>query len=723
MSSYEILEPEEGIEPPEERETSRGAQLVLSETELKLLATQIDTDKQNADADHETRKARNKIFYELWRSRVAPLVAADGTKGEANFKVPLTKWQLMGKCAKEADALLGDDMQVVAVPVGPTDQAQVAKVGLWQTWRVKNDMKIVTPLIEFLFNKNCYGRAFAKLPYDIETYTQGGKEIIWREGPKFIPIDNDYFITPAERVKNLHEFSWVIYEYSITLDDLLEGEAAGKYVGITDNWADIFRAAKDTATEASDGTHPVQDSKDALEGVNRQDSQSMGEFVKVYEYYGYWRMLADPETDAQIDDFDNREKKRTEIVACYLPHCNRIISVQKLEDLYPGMPLRRPFVESSLQKTGDYWGMGLPEMLMDIETELTVNNNNTTEAGEVSTGPMLAVRPTAAQKVKQTKWEPRMILEVDDPERDVRLLNFDVDMTYTVTQEQRLRGYAELVTGISDQALGRSPDRPNAPKTARGQILLDENNNIRLSLDMLGLREDFKLILQRIWLLDSQYAPDDMFFRVTEEQAKGLFDTEKGFGKLTPEERGGRFDFDIQFATSVYSREVEKQREMELAQIALSTQLVAMNPQATWNVLNSLYKSFGKEDFKMIVPKPPDIDMPYEPDEEWARALQGLDLHVHALDQDILHLQQHKQQLAEQMAKPESRRDKDAINRMIAHSFEHEQQKQKKLEMAAQTAAQMAAMQAAGINPEQIMGGQQMPPQGQQMPQAAGLQQ
>jgi hypothetical protein len=698
-----------GIDAPGER----GEQLPLSESELKLLAVQVDSDFHNAINDHEVRCSRNKVYYQLWRSRIGG--TDGGSEGKSNFKVPLTKWQLLGKLAKEVDALLGDDMQVVAVPVAPTDQAQVAKVGLWQTWRVKNDMKITRPLIEFLFNKLCYGRSFAYLPYDIETYMQKGEPVVWREGPKFIPIEPDDFIVPSERAKCLHDFSFVIRRYLTTPDDLLEGETSGMYFGITDNWQEIVNEAQDGTGHNLDDTQPVAQSQELFEGVER--AASVGEFLEVIEWYGNWRMLKNADTDAQPDDLENRQMRRTELVVRYLRNSNRIISVQRLEDLYPNMPRRRPFVETSLFKTNEYWSPGIPEMLIDIEAELTVNNNLTTEAGEASVGPLIGVRPSAAQKLKQTHWEPRLILEVDDPDRDIRMFQLNVDMRYAIAQEQKLRSYAELVTGLPEQSLGRAPDRPNAPRTARGQILLDENANIRLGLDMLVVKEDFKEILQRIWMLDVEYAPEEMFFRVTETQAKGLFDTDRGFARMTAEERAGRFDFDIQFATSVYSREAYKEREMALAQLSLGTGLVSQNPEAQWHILNNLYKAFGNHNFKSIVAKPPVADLPVEADEEWVRALQGLDIHVHALDQDVEHIEEHKQAIAEQMAIAPQRRDRGAINKMLAHIDEHQKQKQKKLQMAGQVAAQMTAMSMLGFGGQGGEGQQgEMPAQMPGMP-------
>ena len=46
------------------------------------------------------------------------------------------------------------------------------------------------------------------------------------------------------------------------------------------------------------------------------------------------------------------------------------------------------------------------------------------------------------------------------------------------------------------------------------------------------------------------FAPEAEFFRVTEEDADGLFDVKDGGAWMTSEERGGRYDFDIRFATN-----------------------------------------------------------------------------------------------------------------------------------------------------------------------------
>jgi hypothetical protein len=131
-----------------------------------------------------------------------------------------------------------------------------------------------------------------------------------------------------------------------------------------------------------------------------------------------------------------------------------------------------------------------------------------------------------------------------------------------------------------------------------------------------------------------------------------------------------------------------------------------MNAQAQWYVLDDLFRKWGNDNFKKIVPKPPEMDMPRTPDEEFTRALQGQEIRVHPMDQDDQHLAEHQLQIQQTT-------DPDAKARLIQHTLEHQAQKQQKLMMAAKIGAQMELAAQAGIDPAQLMGGME---DGQQQP-------
>jgi hypothetical protein len=255
------------------------------------------------------------------------------------------------------------------------------------------------------------------------------------------------------------------------------------------------------------------------------------------------------------------------------------------------------------------------------------------------------------------------------------------------------------VTGISDMNMGRAIDRPNAPKTARQTMALLNEGDLRASLELTALREDWSAILRHFWTLVSMYAPPKLFFRVTEEDSGGLFDTQHGGAYMTAGELGGRYDFELKFATSVWSRETQKQNDLALYQLDMQNPLVMQNPRALWHALDRAHKALGDDSFSQLVPRPPDAGLPKTPDEEDTLILQGEEVDVHPMDEDTLHLLRHRRLIREMREDPE--RDKEAFDRLVEHATKHVQQLAHKKLMAAmaQQIAQTVAAQQQQAGP------------------------
>ncbi|MGH8500012.1 MAG: hypothetical protein ACRERV_14580, partial [Methylococcales bacterium] len=239
--------------------------------------------------------------------------------------------------------------------------------------------------------------------------------------------------------------------------------------------------------------------------------------------------------------------------------------------------------------------------------------------------------------------------------------------------EQNLIAIAERVTGITDQGIGRSIDRPNAPKTARGQMILEDSAGVRLSLDNTISKNDWAKIFSHIWELVCTFGDEQLFFRVSEEDARGLFETKDGFATLTRDERFGRMDFNIKFATSVHSREARKEQTVEIVTELLQLPIIQQNPAAQWQLGDRLLKSHDLPGMNEIMPRPQEAAYPKDPAQEWTLMLQGEKAHTNPLDDDQLHIQEHQQQI--EIARESKREvDFDAIAKMISHIGEHQEQ-------------------------------------------------
>ncbi len=683
----------------------KNYQLKLSSQEMSRLEQRVIQDYRSAIGDHSKRVQRCVEYYRAWRSMPDQPGIDDAQK--SNYRVPLIKWNVLAKLAKEIDNLFGDDAEIVAVPTGESDARKVKKIGKYMSWRVFSSMKLLTPFIVFTLRKLLYGRSIAYAPWRRDTFTVAGKELVDYDGPGFEPLLPDDFIVPVEDVQTLHQFSFVIRRYRVTPQLLLEGERTGLYQGIKANFAKIVMTSKNGFRRDWEGEQIAAEA-DQADSLPSSNPLSTGESLTVIEWHGKWRMLKSKNKDAGEEDIEGREYDQSDIVVRVLKDIpNMVVSVQDLRELYPTMKNPRPFVESAMLSDGRYWAPGLPEMLLDAEDELSVNHNVATTAGQFSIGPVIVVRRASGTELDKTKVEPNMIIEVDNPATDVRMLEFKTDTQFASWKEQAILAFIERVTGLSDLALGRQSDRPNAPRTAFQTGKLLDEGNVRITLDTKILREDMARILTHFWELEYCFTPEQMFFRVTEEDADGLFPTKGGGATITSEDRDGRYDFDIKFATSAESKEVKKQQTIQRYGIDLQNPLIVNNPSALWEVTRQVHEALGDANFAAMVAKPPEQDIPVDPKQEWARIQEGEEVNPHPMDNDELHLVRHRRDIAASETDPNA--DKDAVQKLSIHYMQHIEQLQQKKIVQALADQAMTAIQQLAPSPMPGMGGPGVP--------------
>jgi hypothetical protein len=692
--------PEPPAPPPQKKQGQKSFQLKWPEAEISRIASRIQSDYRSAISDHDRRMRRWVEFYRRWRCAAdVPLM---GEEESSNLPVPYCRWNIYTKWAKEMDGLFGDDAEIVAVPVGPSDYRKDQKISRYMTWRVFNSMKLLSPFCVFVLRKLIFGKSIAYSPWKRDTYEVAGKTVVDYEGPEFTPLWPDDFIVPAEDAETLHDFSFVMRRVRVTPDQLLVGEAEGRYQGITDNWDTIVNLAQHGTQRESQGEE-VKRQKDDAEGVVYERPMSSGEWVTMIEWYGRWRPLKGS-IDAGEWDFKRREMRQKEFVVRYLIDLNLVIGIQSLEDLYPTMRNRRPFVESSMCKDGTYWSPGMCEMLIDLEDELKVNHNLGTEGAQLATSPPVGYRPASGVTPETIVLKPGLGIPLDNPQTDIVQLQYRVNLEALTWKEQSVLAFGEKLTGLSDLQLGRQSDRPNAPRTATQTVKLLEEGNVRISLDTKVLREDMALVLGHFWDLEFMFSPEQTFFRVTEEDADGLFETNNGAAAITMEDRDGRYDFRLEFAGSVWSKEVKKEQALARYQLDLQNPLIVNNPRALWSVTNSAHEALGDPNFGDLVPEPEAADIPVNPMHEWTRIQEGEDVHVNPMDNDQVHMIRHFKDYQESQADPN--RDPEAEAALHAHYLNHlAQLQQKKLQQAVIEQVMNAAAKSSGGDPLQFLHG------------------
>jgi hypothetical protein len=678
-------------------------QIRLPEEEKKKLIDRIETDFSDASLATHNHKERCKTWMQKYENRVDPSRAGDENK--PNHTVPLIQWHCFQKLAKDMQSMLGDDAEITGRAVGPSDAAKVRKAGRYMTSRVFDQMEITNPLVIFEFRRILNGHSVAHRPWwrrEFDTLQNGRvKRVCDYEGPGFFPLEPDDFVTPAERgVTCLQEFSFVGHRRRVTVDELQRGDGT-LYQGTSHK--DFVKRAIDWAKNngrTSDwallDSNQVREERERSEGIQYDGPIAGNRGLWLWEWYGSWRPLKKLKRSAEIDDLEKRLPYEADWIIRFLPGMREIVGCQDLLDLYPKMRRRRPFVESTLIKDGTYRPKGFGALLEDLEDEATSNSRLFAAAGELSVWPVIFFKPGSGFQPKTFEIEPGKAYASEDP-NGVKVVTINPNLQFGSVRSQEILNNAERVSGQSDQSMGRTSDNPNQPRTATGQIALLEAGNVRAWLDSTILKEDMERIIGDFWMLESDlgaHAGPGNFFRVTEEQAGGLFDVKQGGAYMTAKEFGGRMDFKLKFATTAYARAAKKQELLAFYQVAVASPLVMTNPLALWSLLNRLAHEFGIDDFDSIVPRPPELDAPKTPDKEWTLMLEGEDVEVNPQDHDDLHIMQHSKQIDIERKNPEP--DQQAIGLGIQHLMKHEEAKRTKMLMQAQVSEIVKSMQDEG---------------------------
>lgn len=691
------------------RPTPAGSQVKLSEAETRRILAKIKADHLAAHEDNQARYRLDIMRYGLWRKKLG---MAQSKPGDSNYRVPLVEWLVRTKWAKTLDAFLGDDAEIEAQPTGPTDRAQQHKVSRYMTWLVFNKMNIVKELARFTFQEIVLGRAHAKCVHDVEyLYDASGGKRVWYEGPRFRTVPSYCVIAPPTtgQESDANDFPWFALRYWKTPDELARDEANGYSTGIKDNWEEVIRRAQDRARD-TDGNESAQDDlrriQAEFEGVSSDNPRSEFESIECREHYMRWRMPKRANADVQYDDYKAREMLETELVIRHIPDIcgdGLLISCQRLAEMYPLTTRRRPIVTAAIVDDGTYWPAGLPESLAETEVEMSVNYNQMNEAIDYAIMPPVFFVPGMGYPAdKGIKLEPGMGYPSTDP-KSVNQMQVTANPQLALMRHQMLGGFSEKLSGLPDIALGAQADRPNSPKTFRGQALLQGQSDIRQTLETMFMSEDWAAILDHIKMLVDTYGKPTEEFRVTEEQASGYFETNKGFATITDEERSGRYDFKLKFATSAQSREARKERGLAFGQVAATLPVFLQNANLQRDYLLLMAKNLELDGLMPTLQAIPDQNVPLTPEVENTQMLQGLDPQIHPQDDDAAHLAKHYELAQQQMQMPEAERDTDALHRDIAHMMQHEEQQQRKLAMMAQAQAQanaQAAFGALGIGPQ-----------------------
>ncbi|AZN43365.1 portal protein [Paenibacillus albus] len=248
---------------------------------------------------------------------------------------------------------------------------------------------------------------------------------------------------------------------------------------------------------------------------------------------------------------------------------------------------------------GNFYGIGIIEMLYDLQMELNAERNQRIDYRSYSMRRMFKVRRGANIKRQQLRWRQGGFIELDKMD-DIDLLSApDSNLSGSFNDEQVIMKNAQDATGAQDVVMGSS----GSSETATTTMSKDNNASTRFKMIISNIEKKLLVAITRKMVQLNQQYVDDI-------RLLPLFDKdEEEWPEISPEEIQGEF-FLTPAGSSVEpvaNKEAYKQRMVELYGIASKDPFYQQFPDKRRNLLEKVFESFDIQDTEDLLPSEAEI--------------------------------------------------------------------------------------------------------------------
>jgi hypothetical protein len=432
---------------------------------------------------------------------------------------------------------------------------------------------------------------------------------------------NSPSIQEAKRVAVHYEKSW---------DWIQQGWRQGKWNQLTEEDMDELEKEADIDEDIGDAPMEVLAIRPMLnteEKLKRQQDVTEGADTFRRFPFDVWEEFRRIDLDGDGIDED--------VVVWYEARTQKVLRVEhQFVDYHMH---DRPIVHSGLIPIGNrILHIGIGEVLFPLLTELNSVFNMRNDAATMAVSPGGFYRPGSGFDPGPLSWAPNTWLPVDNPQADVREYVGVANSRDATNVEQFLLALAEDLS-VSTQTLGRGPDRPNAPRTARGTLALLQQDSIKLDYLLLRLKPVLEQICHKTVSLLRINGPETEEFRA---MGTGAMKT------IRKEDLDMKYDFYWDLESVSNNKEIRRQ----FAATAFEALLPIANqpPEAITPGARELARRFGEmleiKNMDQIIPDPQGFDrLPMSQQDENAEMLKGIPVrplmsdnhqeHVQAMDE------------------------------------------------------------------------------------------
>lgn len=233
------------------------------------------------------------------------------------------------------------------------------------------------------------------------------------DGPSITVHDLEDVVVPmrsenpqAITAQNPFGAPWIARMIRVPIDEIRKRKDDGTYDLLSGDDVDDLDAVAIARTDADANTNEqaIKDEKDAKAGLTPGLADD-ADHVTVIEWYGPRQVNGDS-TD--------------EVILTAIKETRQLARARYLTEMYPGVPVQRPFAhERFIPVSGEFYGIGLVELMEGLHDILHQLFNMNLDAGKLANMPFGFYRPSSGLKADKMEIEPGVMFPTDVPQQDV----------------------------------------------------------------------------------------------------------------------------------------------------------------------------------------------------------------------------------------------------------------------------------------------------------------
>ena len=247
---------------------------------------------------------------------------------------------------------------------------------------------------------------------------------------------------------------------------------------------------------------------------------------------------------------------------------------------------------------GEFYGMGLPEMLAALQDELNTVRNQRIDYNSLTLRRMWKMRKGCGLTANDLVWRQNGVLPVENMD-DLEEIKVQQLPASAFSTEEGIKQDMKDVSGCHDILMGLAP----SDETATTTMTKDNNASIRFKMGCTKLAEDILVpVSQEIISMDQQFMTEDK--RVVLNPEAPLDDG--GSDMISPLDVEGEFDL-IYVGSSIdplANKELTKEKLIQAIQLALQIPAYQTAPDKVVNMMLRLLQSMDIKAPDELIPEP-----------------------------------------------------------------------------------------------------------------------